>query len=110
MNALDVAIGISDVSLKLVCGFCGGAVFAFYDKKTHPLVVAGSIGTGTAVATFLGDFAVRVVGSYLGTGGSYFVAGVCGTVVIPGMIGLANAWMDRLKPPGFPRLGDGPNE
>jgi hypothetical protein len=110
MNELSDATGIMDVTLKLVAGFFGGAVYAFYDKKTHPLVIAGSIGTGTAVATFLGDFAVRVLGSYVGTGGSYFVAGVCGTVIVPGVIGLVRAWMERLKPPGFPKTGDRSNE
>lgn len=110
MNDLSDVSGVMDVTMKLVAGFVGGSVYAFYDRKTHPLVIAGSIGTGTAVATFLGDFSVKVLGTYLGTGGSYFVAGVCGTVMVPGVIGLARAWIDRLKPPGFPKLGDRNNE
>lgn len=107
MNDLNTYLGM-DAAEKIVAGFIGGAVYAFYDHKTHPIVIAGSLVTGTAVATFLGDGVVKLLGSYVGAGGSYFIAGVCGTVIIPGIVNASKAWISRWKPPEPPQFGERP--
>jgi hypothetical protein len=51
-----------------------------------------------------------LLGSYVGAGGSYFIAGVCGTVLIPGIVNAAKAYIARWNPPEPPPLGEQPHE
>ena len=84
--------------LKMACGFCGGVVYAFWDKQTHPFIIAGSLVTGTFMANFLGDAANSIVGNYVGKGGSYFVAGLCGMVIVPAILSAAKKWTSSWSP------------
>jgi len=73
---------------RMIAGFAGGVVHVFVFRQTMPIVVIGSIVSGTLTANYLGAVVARYVGSWIGDGGSAFIVGLSAMALCQGIVSL----------------------
>jgi predicted MFS family arabinose efflux permease len=86
------------IALKIVCGFFGGASYAVLDRQSSAKVIVASMFVGVMTAVFFGEAANNAVGKWVGwEGTSYYVAGLCGMVILPAVLAASKKWTATLS-------------